>query len=173
MLTDVTESTLCSKTIFFFSVNRVKIRWKSLRDAFVKQQRKRQDCTAKVRPYIYESEMQFLLPHILLKDRDTDGYESGNESISVPVSNFEVKTEDCPSLNASLSGDSHLDETIDPDAPPLIKELIWDDKQHPIDAFFYGIAQTVKQFKPITAARVKKAVANIVIDAEIEDIATN
>ncbi|EFA08262.1 hypothetical protein TcasGA2_TC005890 [Tribolium castaneum] len=145
------------------TVNKVKIQWKSLRDAFVKQQRKRQSSPKrKLRPYIYESEMQFLLPHILLKERD--------EESSPPLSNVEVKTEDCSSL--SLSGES-------PDAPPLAEESVWEQQQqqhnaktthHPVDAFFYGIAQTVKQLKPMTVAQIKKSVANIVMDAEISEI---
>ncbi|XP_044253599.1 uncharacterized protein LOC123004410 [Tribolium madens] len=141
------------------TVNKVKIQWKSLRDAFVKQQRKRQGCGGeKIRPYIYEREMQFLMPHILVKERD-------EENCIVPLSHFEVKTEDCSSLSAS--GDSQ-------DAPPLVEECVWEQHNakmtHPVDAFFYGIAQTVKQLKPVTIAQIKKSVANIVMDAEIGEI---
>lgn len=39
-----------------------------------------------------------------------------------------------------------------------------------VDDFFHGLAQTVKKLHPMTIARVKKHVANIVMDAEIEDL---
>jgi hypothetical protein len=160
------------------TVNRVKIQWKSLRDAFVKQQRKRQSSTARVRPYVYETEMQFLMPHILLKERE----DCGPEGDGLTVKNFDVKTEDCVSLNASFSGDSQTEIDAERETPAM-EEFLWDQsihpkttndrETHPVDAFFHGIAQTVKQLKPATIAKLKKAVANIVMDAELEEIEQN
>lgn len=45
-----------------------------------------------------------------------------------------------------------------------------DKKEHHVDAFFHGISQTVKQLKPSTRARIKKLIANIVLDAEAEEV---
>jgi len=41
-----------------------------------------------------------------------------------------------------------------------------------VDAFFHAMAQTVKQLKPITVAKIKKAVSIIVSNAEIEEMET-
>ena len=156
------------------------MQWKSLRDAFVKQQRKRQGATGLVRPYIYENEMQFLLPHILMKERDE--YGSGDDKgDDVPLSKFEVKTEDSVSLSASVSGDSQPDMEFEEESEDVGNSLtqaaerknrgrVAYAEMHPVDAFFQGIAQTVKQLTPSTVAKVKKAVANIVMDAEIDEL---
>lgn len=39
-----------------------------------------------------------------------------------------------------------------------------------VDAFFHAMAQTVKQLKPITVAKIKRAVSIIVSNAEIEEM---
>jgi len=41
-----------------------------------------------------------------------------------------------------------------------------------VDAFFHAMAQTVKQLKPITVAKIKRAVSMIVSNAEIEEMET-
>lgn len=41
-----------------------------------------------------------------------------------------------------------------------------------VDAFFHAMAQTVKQLKPITVAKIKRAVSIIVSNAEIEEMET-
>ncbi|RZC33182.1 uncharacterized protein BDFB_014733, partial [Asbolus verrucosus] len=143
------------------TVNKVKIQWKSLRDAFVKHQRKRKAAKTRVRPYLYEDEMRFLLPHILLRECDDD---------HVPVRNFDVKTED----GAGLTADFRPEAEPQPRAADAAERLPWErsrpEDAHPVDAFFHGVAQTVKQLRPATVARLKKAVANIVMDAELEEI---
>lgn len=42
-----------------------------------------------------------------------------------------------------------------------------------VDAFFHAMAQTVKQLKPITVAKIKRAVSIIVSNAEIEEMETS
>lgn len=42
-----------------------------------------------------------------------------------------------------------------------------------VDTFFHAMAQTVKQLKPITVAKIKKAVSIIVSNAEIEEMETS
>lgn len=39
-----------------------------------------------------------------------------------------------------------------------------------VDAFFHAMSQTVKQLKPITVAKIKRAVSIIVSNAEIEEM---
>lgn len=42
-----------------------------------------------------------------------------------------------------------------------------------VDAFFHAMAQTVKQLKPITVAKIKRTVSIIVSNAEIEEMETS
>lgn len=37
----------------------------------------------------------------------------------------------------------------------------------PVDTFFLGLAQTVKRLKPVNQVLLKKAISNIVFDAEL------
>ena len=39
-----------------------------------------------------------------------------------------------------------------------------------IDIFFYGLAQTMKKLRPLTVAKLKKEMANLVTDAEIREL---
>lgn len=42
-----------------------------------------------------------------------------------------------------------------------------------VDAFFHAMAQTVKNLKPITVAKIKRAVSIIVSNAEIDEMETS
>ena len=42
-----------------------------------------------------------------------------------------------------------------------------------IESFFEGVIQTVRKFKPSTIDRLKQTVANLVMDAEIEEMEEN
>lgn len=42
-----------------------------------------------------------------------------------------------------------------------------------IDIFFYGLAQTMKKLRPLSVAKLKKEMANLVTDAEIRELEEN
>ncbi len=39
-----------------------------------------------------------------------------------------------------------------------------------VDSFFHGLAQTMKKLRPLTVAKLKKEIANMVTDAEIREL---
>lgn len=203
MLTNKIWYKLCFLNNSFFLVNRVKRQWKSLRDAYVKYQKKRQMCPS-IRPYVYEKEMEFLLPQVLntlnkpitiddhflssfiLREEDSISVSSYSETEPNDIQHekmddqqefleevsFEYETQ---SHSSGYQNSSDLYESEDKSKEYTEEYYNNNDDRsqndkHPIDAFFYGIAQTVKQLKPLTRTRIKKAIANVVLDAEAEEV---
>lgn len=39
-----------------------------------------------------------------------------------------------------------------------------------IEVFFFGLAQTMKKLRPLTVAKLKKEISNLVTDAEIREL---
>lgn len=220
--------------IFLFSVERTKIQWKSIRDAYVKYQKKRL-IYPKIRPYVYEKDMEFLLPQVVetfnkckvvenyFKSSDSSRLQA-EDSISISSCSdsdykeieeelsekkeepFEevtieyISKRNCAykselNLSKSEAGEmesemfynvdqcekeqsAHLIENVNPaEVVKVERDRIYNIEQykreHPVDAFFYGIAQTVKQLKPSTITKLKKTITNIVLDAETRQFTTN
>lgn len=197
----------CQVLIFFFffvSVSRTKIQWKSIRDAYVKYQKKRLQ-HPRIRPYIYEKDLEFMLPQVLEAISKLKTVE--NQSISPNTSELQeddtISISSCSDLDSGEMEEEPMDQKQEPfeevsfeyitksnsvyqNQPELTRtvhktesveahnEMFYniehDKKEHPVDAFFYGIAQTVKQLKPSTISRIKKTVTNIVLDAEAEEV---
>lgn len=93
-----------------FSVERLKVRWKTLRDGFVRHLKKKKalemyTAAAAMRPYKLEKQISFLLPHVSFREDDEGG----------------SMDEDTSSLMDKTVGDSDL-----PCEQPGIDDLIFD-----------------------------------------------
>lgn len=160
----------------------------------------------KIRPYIYEKDLEFLYPQVLetinklktvenhfispntseFREEDTISISSCSESCQEMEQDqellyekeepfeevsFEYITKPNPAyeVRPDLIGRVKKSEPVEAQNE-MFYNIEQDRKEHPVDAFFYGIAQTVKQLKPSTISRIKKAVTNIVLDAEAEEL---
>lgn len=192
-----------------FIIEKVKNKWKNLRDTFVKAQRKKDKPNAK--PWKLENEMNFLIPHINPKFThitNGEGNHSPVERYLTPspeqfskeslLENLLVKKEEEEEeYNGRYVDDGmvmqHV-ETVMEDSPRTVKKKRRKDtyasnpSQHfldtsdqsvrfeqvqsqydAIDCYFLGLAQTVKRLKPINQVLLKKAISNLVFDAELKE----
>jgi len=70
--------------IVAISVERLKVRWKTLRDGFVRHLKKKKTmemytAAAAMRPYKLEKQIAFLLPHVSFRDEDANGDSNDEE----------------------------------------------------------------------------------------------
>lgn len=183
------------------NVERLKVRWKTLRDGFVRHLKKKKTmemytAAAAMRPYKLEKQIAFLLPHVSFRDEDDNGGSDDDEDTSSLLMAADIKTaNDCePSsaydqqataemlyeqsnIDKSCSEHEALDRSIHFLCDQRYKQAAATnyklEDMDSVDAFFHAMAQTVKQLKPITVAKIKKAVSIIVSNAEIEEMETN
>jgi len=78
------------------SVERLKVRWKTLRDGFVRHLKKKKTmemytAAAAMRPYKLEKQIAFLLPHVSFRDEDDNGSSNGDEDTSSLLMAADVK----------------------------------------------------------------------------------
>ncbi|XP_050533707.1 uncharacterized protein LOC126901345 [Daktulosphaira vitifoliae] len=171
------------------AVERLKVRWKTLRDGFVRHLKKKKalemyTAAAAMRPYKLEKQISFLLPHVSFRDEDEGGSmdEDASSQIDKTVDNSDLSygQPDVDDLifdqsvtEKSCSEHDALDRSIhflcDQRYKPNTINYRWEDMDS-VDAFFHAMAQTVKQLKPITVAKIKRAVSIIVSNAEIEEM---
>ncbi|KAL4149424.1 hypothetical protein QTP88_003376 [Uroleucon formosanum] len=182
------------------NVERLKVRWKTLRDGFVRHLKKKKTmemytAAAAMRPYKLEKQIAFLLPHVSFRDEDDNGSSNGDEDTSSLLMATDIKSAiDCePSaydqqqvtaemlyeqsnMDKSCSEHEALDRSIHFLCDQRYKQAAATnyklEDMDSVDAFFHAMAQTVKQLKPITVAKIKRAVSIIVSNAEIEEMET-
>lgn len=91
---------------FSVSVEQLKVRWKTLRDGFVRHLKKKKTlemytAAAAMRPYKLEKQIAFLLPHVSFRDEDENGGVSNDEDSS----SLADKTTDCDSAYDQQAAD--------------------------------------------------------------------
>jgi len=180
------------------AVERLKVRWKTLRDGFVRHLKKKKTmemytAAAAMRPYKLERQIAFLLPHVSFRDEDDNGGSNDDEDTSSLLMATDIKTNECESsaydqqsAAEMLYEQSNMDKTCsEHEALDRSIHFLCDQRykqaaatsykledMDSVDAFFHAMAQTVKQLKPITVAKIKRAVSIIVSNAEIEEMET-
>ncbi|KAL5234209.1 hypothetical protein ACI65C_001619 [Semiaphis heraclei] len=187
------------------NVERLKVRWKTLRDGFVRHLKKKKTmemytAAAAMRPYKLEKQIAFLLPHVSFRDEDDNGDSNGDEDITATslsmatdikqtianecepsaydqqVAVAEMLYEQSNNTDKSCIEHEALDRSIHFLCDQRYKQAAATnyklEDMDSVDAFFHAMAQTVKQLKPITVAKIKKAVSIIVSNAEIEEMET-
>ncbi|CAH1715165.1 uncharacterized protein LOC114130487 [Aphis gossypii] len=180
------------------AVERLKVRWKTLRDGFVRHLKKKKTmemytAAAAMRPYKLEKQIAFLLPHVSFRDEDDNGGSNDDEDTSSLLMATDIKTNECESstydqqaVAEMLYEQSNIDKTCsEHEALDRSIHFLCDQRykqaaatnykledMDSVDAFFHAMAQTVKQLKPITVAKIKRAVSIIVSNAEIEEMET-
>lgn len=80
------------------SVEQLKVRWKTLRDGFVRHLKKKKTlemytAAAAMRPYKLEKQIAFLLPHVSFRDEDESAGGASNDEED--TSSLADKTNDC------------------------------------------------------------------------------
>lgn len=88
--------------IFAILVERLKVRWKTLRDGFVRHLKKKKTmemytAAAAMRPYKLEKQIAFLLPHVSFRDEDDNGGSNDDEDTSSLLMATDIKTNECES----------------------------------------------------------------------------
>ncbi|XP_076637514.1 uncharacterized protein LOC143349831 isoform X1 [Colletes latitarsis] len=172
-----------------------KYRWFSLRDQYRRSVRSsKRTLSGQNRKWRYDHAMSFLLPH--LQERDTwsnvsEEIESedprildGDEVVNPPKEDHYTLQRHLdplfiePELNSSSSRDENVIATFKP--PSLSRSKKSKTKQtgetpttasiskHPMDAFLYGVGQTIKTFPPIYQHMAKLKIFNIVSDIEMQ-----
>ncbi|XP_060881412.1 uncharacterized protein LOC132952917 isoform X2 [Metopolophium dirhodum] len=184
------------------NVERLKVRWKTLRDGFVRHLKKKKTmemytAAAAMRPYKLERQIAFLLPHVSFRDEDDNGSSNGDEDTTSssllmaadvkPAIDCEPSAYDQQQVTAEmLYEQSNMDKSCsEHEALDRSIHFLCDQRykqaaatnykledMDSVDAFFHAMAQTVKQLKPITVAKIKRAVSIIVSNAEIEEMET-
>ncbi|KAE9541779.1 hypothetical protein AGLY_003770 [Aphis glycines] len=180
------------------AVERLKVRWKTLRDGFVRHLKKKKTmemytAAAAMRPYKLEKQIAFLLPHVSFRDEDDNGGSNEDEDTSSLLMATDIKTNECESstydqqtvaemlyeqsnIEKACSEHEALDRSIHFLCDQRYKQAAATnyklEDMDSVDAFFHAMAQTVKQLKPITVAKIKRAVSIIVSNAEIEEMET-
>lgn len=92
------------------SVESLKVRWKTLRDGFVRHLKKKKTlemytAAAAMRPYKLEKQISFLLPHVSFRDEDEIG--SNDEE----TSSLADKTNDCDSVYDQQATDMFYEQS--------------------------------------------------------------
>ncbi|XP_050435672.1 uncharacterized protein LOC126842655 [Adelges cooleyi] len=171
------------------AVERLKVRWKTLRDGFVRHLKKKKalemyTAAAAMRPYKLEKQISFLLPHVSFRD-DEEGGSLDEETSSLtdkpgadsdPPYDQQAAEDmiyDQLSIEKTCSEHEALDRSVHFLCDQRYKAAAINyrlEDMDSVDAFFHAMAQTVKQLKPITVAKIKRAVSIIVSNAEIEEM---
>ncbi|XP_014251122.1 uncharacterized protein LOC106667594 [Cimex lectularius] len=168
------------------SVEKVKTRWKSLRDSFLRNLKKAGvQGNKKIKPWKYSDQMQFLLPYIGSKGTASVKEELGYDD-SAGTMNGDTSQDFAEMLVESDHVQNGIDERLHKKRVSVNERTVKRLKNHvtgsnymkpflscqndPIDSFFLGIAQTVKKLSPFNQAFIKKAIANLVIDTEINEL---
>jgi len=156
---------------------------------------------AAMRPYKLEKQIAFLLPHVSFRDEDENG--GSNDDDEEDASSLADKVTAAAAVAAANDCDSVYEQQVtemlyeqsvimdkacnEHDALDRSIHFLCDQRykqqavavnykledMDSVDAFFHAMAQTVKQLKPITVAKIKKAVSIIVSNAEIEEMETS
>lgn len=186
-------------------MERLKVRWKTLRDGFVRHLKKRKTlemytAAAAMRPYKLEKQIAFLLPHVSFRDEDDNGYSNDDDDEDTSsmadkaAAAAAVAANDCDSVYEQQVTEMLYEQSVimdkacsEHDALDRSIHFLCDQRykqqaaaanykledMDSVDAFFHAMAQTVKQLKPITVAKIKRAVSIIVSNAEIEEMETS
>ncbi|XP_044760182.1 uncharacterized protein LOC123317641 [Coccinella septempunctata] len=153
-----------------------KKQWNSLRDGYRKNKRKRMTKSGQaaipLKKWKFEEEMNFLDPYI--QDRKTFS--------SIEISETEADPEtDVDEISQIEEGASTSNDSVTPkrrkkekaSASSMVMDYLLKNKQEEkddVDAFFHGLAQTVKKMSPYYRAITKARVGSVVGEMEIQSI---
>ncbi|XP_076164977.1 uncharacterized protein LOC143145465 [Ptiloglossa arizonensis] len=172
-----------------------KHRWFSLRDQYRRSVRSsKRTVSGQNRKWRYDQEMSFLLPRLQERDNWSNVSEEIESEEAKPLEAEEsvnqYKDDQSgqqrpldplfiePELNSSSSRDETVVATYRPPSMSRSKKSkakqkdetssISSSSKHPMDAFLYGVGQTIKTFPPIYQHMAKLKIFNIVSDIEMQ-----
>ncbi|KAJ8966367.1 hypothetical protein NQ314_003562 [Rhamnusium bicolor] len=163
------------------SVRQVRMRWKSLRDSYVKATKYRTALSkAQAKPkknWRYSQSMSFLDP-FLGSPNPAKGVRNKKRKLCdvtevEPVENFFVTPEDLQEVsengcNDHLLGDwSEYPPAHQFSSPPRVNQ------ENDIDSFFKGIADTVKKLNSVNQVKIQRDIVNMVLDIKLKEIQDN
>lgn len=158
-----------------FSVNALKVRWKSLRDAYVKERKyemsnRSHSTMKKKKPWRLKTYMDFLAPYIHnRKDLSTDEWTEKND-ITFP---HEIRVEETVPVNKSNiinKKKSDLSSQKKVNVLSQAKVNVKQDRVLEMDSFFRGIADAVKSLNPKNQLLVQKEVTNLVMNYKLQEL---
>lgn len=175
-------------------IEKIRQRWKSIRDSYVKYLNKTEDRPrVKVRPYKFEKQLKFLKPFLTSKkdekkddcfrnDSDDHMYEYAEQTLVTVTTKSEDEQLDfsCNSPNSILTNKRRRNEqnynnyenhmNIPSPIVNMNSEYRMVSQMDDMELFFFGLAQTMKKLRPLTVAKLKKEISNLVTDAEIREL---
>lgn len=161
--------------VLYFSVSALKVRWKSLRDAYVKERKYdlAQTYGMKLRPkkpWRLKRQMEFLAPFIQMR-KDF----SGAETNSVP----RVKSTKTPKTNINTTNYAPVPQMVRENDLAfnydmnLFNQCIPktnDQRFIEIDSFFRDIANAVKGLSPNSQVMLEKDITNLVMNYKLKEL---
>lgn len=165
--------------MYVFLVNALKVRWKSLRDAYVKERKYdiSRSCGLKVKakkPWRLKKQMEFLAPFIQnRKDLIIDASNAENSN-----NNDDINTvHEVDSLNSNRRNSSKIDEEPDSSVTPgsvpnsSKRELVPQGKNvTEIESFFRGISDAVLGLNKKNQILVQREIATLVMNFKLKEL---
>lgn len=160
----------------------VRMRWKSLRDSFVKETKHKMALSSgqDVKPrkdWRYSSAMSFLAPHLAISfpvprkslDLSLDKCETTKDD-EMDSSYYADQNQSLDSSNTSNTSPHFLGALLDYSmrSQPCIRE---DDNE--VDSFFRGLSDTVKKLNPINQIKIQRDIVNMVLGYRLKELQEN
>ncbi|XP_065204218.1 transcription factor Adf-1-like [Planococcus citri] len=160
-------------------VEKIRQRWKSIRDSYVKFLNKLEKAGngLRIKPYKFEKHLKFLDPFIcqpkdgsqMLFDSDDTQIESPDQVLSVSHIKMEEETTTGNSRKRKCKENSSY-YALDNGYASMNQDYRMYPQMDDLDLFFLSISQTMKKLKPLTVAKLKKQISNLATDAEIREL---
>ncbi|XP_023026214.1 uncharacterized protein [Leptinotarsa decemlineata] len=159
------------------SVRTVRMRWKSLRDSYVKETKYKMAVSSgqNVKPrrnWRYSSAMQFLAPFLSLsfpvvatKEEVLEESEDMKADDQQQVSTYFLNVNPAPATNAAHFLGALLDYSRHHAMGDTVRPA-----ENEIDSFFRGVADTVKKLSPVNQVRIQRDIVNMVLDVKLREV---
>ncbi|CAG9819835.1 unnamed protein product [Phaedon cochleariae] len=179
------------------AVKTVKMRWKSLRDSYVKETRHKMAISSgqDLRPrknWRYSSAMSFLAPHLAISfpvspvkdisDESEDVHDDGTlPQYFLNIHPSHENHDDGHFLGALLDlsknqiktdldhSKGHLDLSRNHQDVSKHQNIV-EPTENEIDSFFRGLSDTVKKLNPVNQIRIQRDIVNMVLDVKLREL---
>ncbi|KAG5890010.1 hypothetical protein JTB14_032632 [Gonioctena quinquepunctata] len=160
------------------SVRTVRMRWKSLRDSYVKETKYKMALSSgqNVKPrrnWRYSSSMQFLAPFLTLsfplppasKDisEESEDHKEEEEDNSMQPAYF-------LNMNSSMQHGGHFLGALLDYSRHQTMSMPARSGENEVDSFFRGVADTVKKLSAVNQVRIQRDIVNMVLDAKLKEV---
>lgn len=161
--------------MYLFTVKALKVRWKSLRDAYVKERRYElaKSCGVKVKPktaWRLKKQLDFLAPFVQIRTDFLRSQHKTRDEQQPVVAEISNQDQDVNALSPDISEKS---AKLVKDRKNIFNQPISDlkcDRLNEMDFFFQSIAEAVKGLKSDNQSLIQKEIMSLVMNYKLREL---